>query len=271
MTPSSSHPYNCQDFILLLFLNLSETFALNEEVTEFQEVMLKGKPVKQLNDSNLNQIRSGTCPFRIRSLLIYLKQVSLHSNKVFSQDVFIQKWRFQNTFLRHEQSWLSLSTQGTSQVGMSPWKRWSNVQFSSSSVVPFPSFTSSAANSDQQEASQEALLRIISEGISTHHWAANLRLSMGPCQEWAEGTSDQKSLKKTDCILYIVYVHLSFVCLFPSFYVDGWYKFMKSLICFKCNKICCGILKKQLIILSFQLRMCIDWTTCHSSKAGGDD
>lgn len=104
MTPSSSHPYNCQDFILLLFLNLSETFALNEEVTEFQEVMLKGKPVKQLNDSNLNQIRSGTRPFRIRSLLIYLKQVSLHSNKVFSQDVFIQKWRFQNTFLRHEQS-----------------------------------------------------------------------------------------------------------------------------------------------------------------------
>lgn len=104
MTPSSSHPYNCQDFILLLFLNLSETFAVNEEVTAFQEAMLKGKPVKQLNDSNLNQIRWGTGPFRIRSLLIYLKQVSHHSIKLFSQDVFIQKWRFQSTFLRHEQS-----------------------------------------------------------------------------------------------------------------------------------------------------------------------
>lgn len=104
MTPSSSHPYNCQDFILLLFLNLSETFAVNEEVTAFQEVTLKGKSEKQLSDSNLNQIRWGTGPFRIRSLFIYLKQVSLHSLKLFSQDVFIQKWRFQNTFLRYEQS-----------------------------------------------------------------------------------------------------------------------------------------------------------------------
>lgn len=64
---------------------------MNEEVTAFQEVTLKGKPEKQLSDSNLNQIRWGTGPFRIRSLLIYLKQVSLHSLKLFSQDVFIQK------------------------------------------------------------------------------------------------------------------------------------------------------------------------------------
>lgn len=88
-----------------IFLNLSETFVVNEEVTAFQKVMLKGKPVKLLNDSNLNQRRRGTGPFRIRSLLIYLKQVFLQPFQLFSQEnVFIQKWRYQNTFLSREQS-----------------------------------------------------------------------------------------------------------------------------------------------------------------------
>lgn len=85
------------------FLNLSETFVVNEEVTAFQKVMLKGKPVKELNDSNLNPSRQGTGPFRIRSLLIYLKQVFLQPLQLFSQDVFIQKRRYQNTFLSREQ------------------------------------------------------------------------------------------------------------------------------------------------------------------------
>lgn len=65
--------------------------------------MLKGKPVKELNDSNLNPSRQGTGPFRIRSLLIYLKQVFLQPLQLFSQDVFIQKRRYQNTFLSREQ------------------------------------------------------------------------------------------------------------------------------------------------------------------------
>lgn len=167
MTPSSSHPYNCQDFILLPFLNLPKTFAVNEEVTAFQEVMLKGKPVKQLNDSNLNQIRWGTGPFRIRSLLIYLKQVALHSINLFSQDVFIQKLRFQNTFLRHEESSVHgfpFPFRAHHRLGCLQGK---NDQMLSS-VFPFPSFSSSTDNSDHQEAPQEALLKIRSEWVSAH-------------------------------------------------------------------------------------------------------
>jgi len=64
---------------------------VNEEVTVFQKVMLKGKPVKQLNDSNLNASRWGMGPFRIRSLLIHLQQVFLQPFQLFSQDVFVQK------------------------------------------------------------------------------------------------------------------------------------------------------------------------------------
>lgn len=33
--PAPSHPYICQDFLVLLLLDPSETFVVNEEVTEF--------------------------------------------------------------------------------------------------------------------------------------------------------------------------------------------------------------------------------------------
>lgn len=120
------------------------------------------------------------------------------------------------------------------------------------------------AGSSTRSSAQDQIWMDISPSVFP--WEAKLRLNRDPCQEWAEDTSDQKSLKKTDHILYIVNVHLSLVCLCSSFYVDGWYEFMETLICFKRNKTCCGILKKQLIILSFQLRMCIDWTTCHPAR-----
>lgn len=169
MTPSSFHPYNCQDFILLLFLNLSETFALNDEVTAFQEVMLKGKPVKLLNDSNLNQIRWGTGPFRIRSLSIYLKQVSHHSIKLFSQDVFIQKWRFQTTFHTNNHLFMAFPFHSGDITGWDvPKEKMIKCSVQFSSVVLFPSFISSAASSDQQEAPEAALLKIRSEWISAH-------------------------------------------------------------------------------------------------------
>lgn len=105
----------------------------------------------------------GTGPFRIRSLLIYLKQVSIHSIKLFSQDVFIQKLRFQSTFLRHELSsarGFSFPLRGNPRLGHPQGK--DDQMFSS--VVPFPSFTSS----DQQETPQEDLLKIKSEWISAH-------------------------------------------------------------------------------------------------------
>lgn len=141
MTPSPSHSYICQDFLLLLFLNLSETFVVNEEVTAFQKVMLKGKPVKQLNDSNLNQSRRGTGPFRIRSLLIYLKQVFLQPLQLFSQDGFIQKWRYQNSFLSREQS----SVRGFPVPLRGHPRLWCPQGKDNqiwSSVVTFPSYTS---------------------------------------------------------------------------------------------------------------------------------
>lgn len=37
------------------FLNPLKHFSMNEEVTELRKVMLKGKPVKQLDDSNLDR------------------------------------------------------------------------------------------------------------------------------------------------------------------------------------------------------------------------
>ena len=130
-----------------IFLNLSETFVVKEDVTAFQKVMLKGKPVKQLNDSNLNQSRRGTGPFRIRSLLIYLKQVFLQPLQLFSQDVFIQKWRYQNTFLSCEQSSVHgfpFPLRGHHSLGCPQGK--DNQMWSS--VVTFPSYTADIANSD---------------------------------------------------------------------------------------------------------------------------
>lgn len=49
--------------------------------------------------------------------------------------------------------------------------------------------------------------------------AAKGRLNMRIYQEWAEGTLDQKGLKQTDHISYVVDVHLSLYLLFSFFFV----------------------------------------------------
>lgn len=111
------------------------------------ESNVEKEAVKRLNDSNPNQSRRGTGPFRIRSLLIYLKQVFLQPLQLFSQDVFIQKLRYQNTFLSHEQSSVRgfpFPFRGHHSLGCPQGKddqMWS-------SVVTFPSYTSDTANSD---------------------------------------------------------------------------------------------------------------------------
>lgn len=137
----------------------------------------------------------GTGPFRIRSLLIYLKQVSIHSIKLFSQDVFIQKLRFQSTFLRHELSsarGFSFPLRGNPRLGRPQGK--DDQMFSSVRLCISKFHLLWPAGNTTRRSAQDQIWMDISPSVFS--WAAKLRLNMGPCQEWAEGTSDQKSWRK---------------------------------------------------------------------------
>lgn len=102
--PSPSHPCIQQDFpVLHFFLNPLNHFAVSEEVTTLQKVMLKGKPVRELDDSNRDRSWWRTVHLRTRSLLTQLKQFFL-TPPVFSLGVFIQEWRYQISWPNCKQS-----------------------------------------------------------------------------------------------------------------------------------------------------------------------
>lgn len=161
----------------------------------------------------------GTGPFRIRSLLIYLKQVSIHSIKLFSQDVFIQKLRFQSTFLRHELSsarGFSFPLRGNPRLGRPQGK--DDRMFSSVQLCHFqvsPPLTSRKHHKKICSRSNLNGYQPISVFLSS-----KTEVKHGPMPRMSRRYFRSEELKKTDSISYIVDVHLSLVC--PFFLLFMW-------------------------------------------------
>lgn len=161
----------------------------------------------------------GTGPFSIRSLLIYLKQVSIHSIKLFSQDVFIQKLRFQSTFLRHELSsarGFSFPLRGNPRLGRPQGK--DDQMFSSVRLCHFqvsPPLTSRKHHKKICSRSNLNGYQPISVFLSS-----KTEVKHGPMPRMSRRYFRSEELKKTDSISYIVDVHLSLVC--PFFLLFMW-------------------------------------------------
>ena len=192
--------------------------------------MLKGKPVKQLNDTNLNQSWRGTVHFRIRSLLIHLNQVFLwplqhfHGMSTFRNEGTKTLCQAVNNFLLMA---FPFHSRDITDYGMSPRKDnqvWS-------SALTFPHYTSVPASSDHivvshwhwQNTRKHHKKLCSGSGLNVYQ-PMNVPLStktvIKHTSKWAKGTLDLKILKQ----LTVPHILLKFTR-------DAWLFFFLLCVC----------------------------------------